>query len=100
MAAQSALPPAPRGDGSALHLSVFLRPGSRMPVMQSKRRRAILFMNALVEVETIAVPAIASPTKRKSLPRIDLAALDDVLEHPGCAAAPGFFRRVPAMLGR
>jgi hypothetical protein len=90
MAVQSALPPAPRGDGSALHLSVFMRPGSRMLVMQ----------NALMEVETIAVPAIASPTKWKSLPRIDLAALDDVLERLGCPAARGFFRRVLAMLGR
>jgi hypothetical protein len=82
-------------DGSALHLSAFMRPGSRMLVLQTKRRRTIHFMNALMEVATISVPAQGA-----SLPkRIDLNELDRGLDDLGCAR-PGPIGRILDMLDR
>jgi capsular polysaccharide biosynthesis protein len=82
-------------DGSALHLSVFMRPGSRMLVLQTKRRRTIHFMNALMEVETISVPAHgASVPKRIRLDEFDRA-LDDL----GCPR-PGLVGRILNMVDR
>ncbi len=79
-------------DGSALHLSAFMRPGSRMLVLQTKRRRTVLFMNTLMEVETVAVPARRIAGKR--LAEVDLAAVDQALDGLGCPPAPRFFRRI------
>lgn len=78
-------------DGSALHLAAFMRPGSRMLVLETKRRRTVRFMNALMEVETITVPATRIPGQR--LAQMDLAAVDQALDRLGCPAAPGFLRR-------
>jgi capsular polysaccharide biosynthesis protein len=75
-------------DGSALHLSAFMRPGARMLVLQTKRRRTIHFMNALMEVETISVPAIVSCGTK----RINLSELDCALDGLGCLT--------PDLLGR
>jgi hypothetical protein len=44
-------------DGSALHLSMFMRPGTRMQALRTKRRRTTHVMNALMEVEAISLPA-------------------------------------------
>ena len=84
-------------DGSALHLSVFMRPGSRMLVLQTKRRRTIHFMNALMEVETISVPAIPAAAARRK--RIDLKELDRALDDLGCPR-PGLVGRILDMLDR
>ena len=78
-------------DGSALHLSAFMRAGSRMLVMQTRRRRNVLFLNALMDVETIALPA--TPVAGDDQPRIDLTQLDRALDGLGCRPAPGLFRR-------
>jgi hypothetical protein len=71
-----------------------------MLVMQTKRRRTILFMNALMEVETIAVPAIAAPAAPKGPQRIDLDELDRALDGLGCPAERGLLRRLLDRLGR
>jgi hypothetical protein len=84
-------------DGSALHLSAFMRPGSRMVVLQTKRRRTIHFMNALMEVETISVPAI--PDAATGMKRVDLKEFDRVLDDLGCAK-PGLVGRILNMLDR
>jgi hypothetical protein len=76
-------------DGSALHLSVFMRPGARMLVLQTKRRRTIHFMNALMEVETICVPATVAAGGK----RIDLTQLDRALDDLGCPR-PGLVGRI------
>jgi hypothetical protein len=66
-----------------------------MLVMQTKRRRTILFMNALMEVETIAAPAAP-----KGPQRIDLDELDRALDGLGCPAERGLLRRLLDRLGR
>ncbi len=76
-------------DGSALHLSVFMRPGARMLVLQTKRRRTIHFMNALMEVETISVPATVAAGRK----RIDLDELDRALDDLACPE-PGLVGRI------
>ena len=76
-------------DGSALHLSVFMRPGARMLVLQTKRRRTIHFMNALMEIETISVPAHGASVPK----RIDLNELDRALDDLGCPE-PGPIGRI------
>jgi capsular polysaccharide biosynthesis protein len=76
-------------DGSALHLSVFMRPGARMLVLQTKRRRTIHFMNALMEVETISVPAHGASVPK----RIDLNELDRALDDLRCPE-PGLVGRI------
>jgi capsular polysaccharide biosynthesis protein len=82
-------------DGSALHLSVFMRPGSRMLVLQTKRRRTIHFMNALMEVETISVPAHGASVPK----RIRLDELDRALDDLGCPR-PGTIGRILNMVDR
>ncbi len=82
-------------DGSALHLGVFMRPGSRMLVLQTKRRRTIHFMNALMEVETISVPATIAAGRK----RIDLNELDRALDDLGCPE-PGLIGRMLNRLDR
>ena len=82
-------------DGSALHLSVFMRPGSRMLVLQTKRRRTIHFMNALMEVETISVPARGAPGAK----RIAAAELERALDGLGCPR-PGPLGRMLGWLDR
>lgn len=82
-------------DGSALHLSVFMRPGSRMLVLETKRRRTIHFMNALMEVETISVPAHGASAPK----RLDVAELDRALDDLGCPQ-PGLLGRFAALVGR
>ena len=82
-------------DGSALHLSVFMPPGARMLVLQTKRRRTIHFMNALMEVETISVPATLAAGRK----RIDLKELDRALDDLGCPK-PGLVGRMLNRLDR
>jgi capsular polysaccharide biosynthesis protein len=82
-------------DGSALHLSAFMRPGARMLVLQTKRRRTIHFMNALMEVETISVPASGAPGAK----RIDVVKLDRALDGLGCPR-PGLLGRLLGWLDR
>jgi capsular polysaccharide biosynthesis protein len=82
-------------DGSALHLSVFMRPGARMLVLETKRRRTVHFINALMEVETISVPA----TTAAAMKRIDLGELDRALDDLGCPK-PGPVGRILNMLDR
>lgn len=82
-------------DGSALHLSVFMRPGSRMLVLQTKRRRTIHFMNALMDVETISVPAHGASVPK----RIDLHDLDRALDDLGCPR-PSLAGRILNMVDR
>lgn len=82
-------------DGSALHLSVFMRPGARMLVLQTKRRRTIHFMNALMEVEMISIPAHGASVPK----RIDLADLDRALDDLGCPK-PGLIGRIFNMIDR
>ena len=84
-------------DGSALHLSVFMRPGSRMLVLQTKRRRTIHFMNALMEVETISVPATTAAVAGPK--RIDLSELERALDGLGCPR-PGLLGRMLGWLDR
>ncbi|HKP27465.1 MAG TPA: glycosyltransferase family 61 protein [Dongiaceae bacterium] len=82
-------------DGSALHLSVFMRPGARMLVLQTKRRRTIHFMNALMEVETISVPVHGASVPK----RIDLSELDRTLDGLGCPK-PGPVGRILNLIDR
>src|SRR5688572_3011085 len=82
-------------DGSALHLSAFMRPGARMLVLQTKRRRTIHFMNALMEVETISVPASGDPGAK----RVDVVELDRALDGLGCPR-PGPLGRMLGWLDR
>src|SRR5688572_16287166 len=82
-------------DGSALHLSAFMRPGARMLVLQTKRRRTIHFMNALMEVETISVPASGDPGAK----RADVVELDRALDGLGCPR-PGPLGRMLGWLDR
>ena len=82
-------------DGSALHLSAFMRPGARMLVLQTKRRRTIHFMNALMEVETISVTANGNPGAK----RIDVIELDRALDDLGCPKA-GLVGRMLGWLDR
>lgn len=82
-------------DGSALHLSVFMRPGSRMLVLETKRRRTIHFMNALMEVETVSVPALGAFVPK----RLDLAKLDRALDDLGCPQ-PSIAGRILNMIDR
>lgn len=84
-------------DGSALHLSAFMRPGARMLVLQTKRRRTIHFMNELMAVETISVPAIPAAAAR--MKRIDLKEIDRALDDLGCPK-PGLVGRILNMLDR
>lgn len=82
-------------DGSALHLSAFMRPGARMLVLQTKRRRTIHFMNALMEVETISIPASGASVPK----RLDLADLDRALDDLGCPR-PGLVGRILDLIDR
>ena len=84
-------------DGSALHLAAFMRPGARVLVMETRRRRNVLKLNALMRVETIAVPAAHLENGARA---IDPAALDAALDDLGCPPARGAFRRILALLGR
>jgi capsular polysaccharide biosynthesis protein len=84
-------------DGSALHLSAFMQPGSRMLVLQTKRRRTIHFMNALMEVETVSVPATTAAVAGPK--RIDLSELERALDGLGCPR-PGLLGRMLGWLGR
>ncbi|HET6160679.1 MAG TPA: glycosyltransferase family 61 protein [Dongiaceae bacterium] len=76
-------------DGSALHLAAFTRPGARMLVLETKRRRNITHVNTLMEVETIAVPAVGPRP-----PSIDSARLDAALDDLGCPQPAGAIRRI------
>ena len=80
-------------DGSALHLSAFMRPGSRMLVLETTRRRNVRFLNALMEIETIWVPTMA-PHSRARRRRLDPRQLDAALDRLGCPPAPGLVRRL------
>jgi hypothetical protein len=82
-------------DGSALHLSVFMRPRSRMLVLQTKRRRTIHFMNTLMQVETISIPASGMAGAK----RIDVGELERVLDGLGCPK-PGLLGRMLGWLDR
>jgi capsular polysaccharide biosynthesis protein len=84
-------------DGSALHLSAFMRPGARMLVMETRRRRNVLKLNALMRVETIAVPAAHLANGARA---IDPAALDDALDRLGCPPPHGTIRRILDLLVR
>jgi capsular polysaccharide biosynthesis protein len=86
-------------DGSALHLSAFMRPGSRMLVLQTKRRRTIHFMNGLMEVETISIPASGDPSTNPGAKRIDVVELERALDGLGCPR-PGLLGRMLGWLGR
>jgi hypothetical protein len=80
-------------DGSALHLSVFMQPGSHMLVLETTRRRNVIFLNALMEIETVWVPTIlphAGARKR----RLDPKQLDAALDRLGCPPAPGLLQRL------
>jgi capsular polysaccharide biosynthesis protein len=80
-------------DGSALHLSAFMRTGVRMLVLETSRRRTVLTLNALMEVETISLPANkpASPDQPRE---IDPIRLDAILDEFGCPPLPGMMRRL------
>jgi hypothetical protein len=80
-------------DGSALHLGAFMRPGSRMLVLETQRRRNVYRLNALMEVETIALPVRAAPGEARR-PAVDLAALDAALDRLGCPSERGLVRRL------
>lgn len=82
-------------DGSALHLCVFMRPGARMLVLETKRRRTVHFMNALMEVETISVPAHGAAVPK----RIDMTELDRALDDLGCPR-PNLIGRFLGLLDR
>lgn len=86
-------------DGSALHLSAFMRPGARMLVMETSRRRTVLALNALMEVETILLPVNKRASRNQS-PVIDPARLDITLDALGCPPAPGAIRRLADLLFR
>ncbi|MEZ5832012.1 MAG: glycosyltransferase family 61 protein [Dongiaceae bacterium] len=78
-------------DGSALHLSAFMRPGACVLVMETRRRRNVLKLNALMGVETVAVPATPAGNGTKTL---DPVALDAALDRLGCPPRPSAIRRV------
>jgi capsular polysaccharide biosynthesis protein len=80
-------------DGSALHLSAFMRPGSRMLVLETQRRADILALNAFMGVETTAIKAVR-PTDGPAQPSIDPAQLDAALDHLGCPPVSGVIRRL------
>jgi capsular polysaccharide biosynthesis protein len=84
-------------DGSALHLSAFMRPGARVLVMETRRRRNVLKLNALMRVETIAVPATPTAT---GLHAIDPVRLDATLDDLGCPPPLGAIRRMLDFLTR
>ena len=84
-------------DGSALHLSAFMRPGARVLVLETRRRRNVLKLNALMRVETIAVPATRKPDGAYA---IDPAQLDATLDSLGCPPLPGPIRRILDLLVR
>ncbi|HEV8390927.1 MAG TPA: glycosyltransferase family 61 protein [Dongiaceae bacterium] len=84
-------------DGSALHLSAFMRPGARVLVMETRRRRNVLKLNALMQVETIAVPATQTADGAHA---IDPARLDAALDNLGCPSSPGAIRRILDLLIR
>jgi len=77
-------------DGSALHLSAFMRPGARVLVMETRRRRNVLKLNTLMQVETIAVPAMRAADGAHA---IDPVQLDAALDSLGCPPPPGAIRR-------
>jgi capsular polysaccharide biosynthesis protein len=80
-------------DGSALHLSAFMRPRSHMLVLETARRRNVRFLNALMDIETISVPTLP-PRHGARRRRIDPAQLDAALDRLGCPPAPGLLRRL------
>jgi capsular polysaccharide biosynthesis protein len=80
-------------DGSALHLSAFMRPRSRMLILQTARRRNVGYLNAFMDIETISVPTLP-PLGGARRRRIDRARLDAELDRLGCPPAPGLFRRL------
>ncbi len=84
-------------DGSALHLAAFMRPGARVLVLETRRRRNVLKLNALMQVETIAVPATRKPGGAYA---IDPAQLDGTLDSLGCPPPPGAIRRILDLLLR
>jgi hypothetical protein len=84
-------------DGSALHLSAFMRPGARVLVLETRRRRNVLKLNALMQVETVAVPATR---KAGGAYAIDPAQLDATLDNLGCPPLPGAIRRILDLLVR
>jgi capsular polysaccharide biosynthesis protein len=86
-------------DGSALHLSAFMRPRTRMLVLETQRRLNILHLNALMEVETIAVPALQSANDPRSR-SIDPGQLDAALDQLGCPPASGAAERLIRRLFR
>jgi hypothetical protein len=86
-------------DGSALHLSAFMRPGARMLVLETSRRRTVLMLNALMEVETVSLP-VDKPVSPDQPRKIDPGRLDAILERLGCPPAPGAIRRLADLLFR
>lgn len=84
-------------DGSALHLSAFMHPGSQVLVLETRRRRNVLKLNALMQVDTISVPATPPGQGER---RIDPALLDAALDRLGCPRAPGAIRRLFHLLFR
>ncbi len=74
-----------------------MRPGARMLVMETRRRRNILKLNALMRVETIAVPAAHLENGARA---IDPAALDAALDGLGCPPPRGAIRRILDLLVR
>jgi capsular polysaccharide biosynthesis protein len=80
-------------DGSALHLSAFMRPRSHMLVLETARRRNVRFLNALMDVETISVPTLP-PRRGARRRRIDPRQLDAALDRLGCPPAPGLLQRL------
>jgi len=84
-------------DGSALHLSAFMQPAARVLVMETRRRRNVLKLNALMQVETIAVPATRTADGAHA---IDPVQLNATLDSLGCPPPPGAIRRVLDLLFR
>jgi capsular polysaccharide biosynthesis protein len=80
-------------DGSALHLSAFMRPRARMLVLETQRRLNVLHLNALMGVETIALPALR-PANDAASRSIDPNQLDAALDNLGCPPASGAVRRL------
>jgi hypothetical protein len=84
-------------DGSALHLSAFMQPGAHVLVLETRRRRNVLKLNALMQVETVSVPATPPG---QGVRRIDPALLDTALDRLGCPPAPGAIRSLTNLLFR
>lgn len=84
-------------DGSALHLSAFMQPGAQVLVLETRRRRNVLKLNALMQVETVSVPATPPGQGAR---RIDPALLDAALDRLGCPPAPGAIGRLFNLLFR